>query len=251
MNEKIHHKEHELKSFITYYNMDATEFQFLNKLEADELAKLRNKISDEMEEGQKKIWETIAKVSKYMPNFLNAKVTEDILGAKIGASLSYYLPPKEALGIAAHFSTKFFCDILEHLIPEKIEGMIRESPYDLMKKAVDELVKRKNYFLVGSLIDFTPLSSVDRIARSIQHMPDLIFITYNADDKKRVLKLVENFDDIKIFSILKAGLGKECFSQFQEIYSEAHESLLKKTGQILLTKDKALHEQYELMVEKF
>jgi hypothetical protein len=96
------------------------------------------------------------------PNFLNAKVSEDILGPSIAANLSYHLHPKDAIGIAGHFSIKFFCDVLEHLVPEKIEAMINQSPFDLMRRAVNELLSRRNYFLIGSLIDYTPIDSVEK-----------------------------------------------------------------------------------------
>ena len=193
----------------------------------------------------------MAKVSKFMPNFLNAKVTEDILGPSIAANLSYHLPAKDALGIAAYFSIPFFCDVLEHLVPEKIVDMIKQSPFDLMRRAVNELIKRKNYFLIGSLIDYTPTESVDKIARGLSNLGDLISITYNARDKSRVLGLFKQFDDAKILGVMQAGLNTELANELKTIYEHADEELLDKTLRIIKAKDPNLLEKYNDMLSHF
>ncbi len=207
MSNKHEQKEFELKSINNLLGVHGSELSFLEKLEPEEINKLRNQIILFSQESQKDIWVPMAKVSKFMPNFLNAKVAEDILGPSITANFSYHLHPKDALGIAGHFSIKFFCDVLEHLVPEKIEPMINQSPFDLMRRAVNELLTRRNYFLIGSLIDYTPIDSVEKIARGIENLGELISITYNARDKARVLNLFKRFDDTKIYGVMVAGLN--------------------------------------------
>jgi hypothetical protein len=120
------------------------------------------------------------------------KSHHDILGPQITANLSYFLTPREAISIASHFSTSFFSDIIEHLVPERISEMIALTPFDQMRRAVNELIQRGNFFVIGSLIDFTPIESVDKIARGIPNPDHLIQITYNCQDKARVLNLFQN-----------------------------------------------------------
>lgn len=251
MSDKQEHKEFELKSIRNLLGIQNNALMFLDRLEAEELNELRQQIIIFMQDGQKEIWTPIAKVSKFMPNFLNAKVSEDILGPNITANLSYHLDPKDAIGIAGHFSIKFFCDVLEHLVPEKIENMIQQSPFDLMRRAVNELLTRKNYFLIGSLIDYTPIESVDKIARGITNLGDLISVTYNAQDKLRVLNLFKRFDDAKIFGVISAGLNTNLSEELKVIYEHADEELLNKTRKIIQSKDPILLEKFDTMVKKF
>jgi hypothetical protein len=180
-----------------------------------------------MQDGQKEIFQTIAKVSRFMPNFLNAKVSHDILGPQITANLSYFLTPREAISIASHFSTSFFSDIIEHLVPERISEMIALTPFDQMRKAVNELIQRGNFFVIGSLIDFTPIESVDKIARGIPSPDHLIQITYNCQDKARVLNLFQNFGEKRIQEVLIAGMKPEFYDQFKSIYEHADNSLIE------------------------
>lgn len=251
MSNKHEQKEFELKSIQNLLGVSGEDLSFLEKLEHSEINKLRNQIILFMQEGQKEIWVPMAKVSKFMPNFLNAKVSEDILGASIAANLSYHLNPKDAIGIASHFSIKFFCDVLEHLVPEKIEDMIQQSPFDLMRRAVNELLTRKNYFLIGSLIDYTPIDSVEKIAKGIENLGDLISITYNARNKSRVLNLFKRFDDNKIYGVMVAGLNGHLTEEIKTIYEHADEELLDKTRKIIQAKEPALIEKYNAMISHF
>jgi hypothetical protein len=251
MSNKQEQKEFELKSINNLLGVHGNELSFLEKLEPEEMNMLRNKIILFMQDGQKEIWVPMAKVSKFMPNFLNAKVSEDILGPSIAANLSYHLHPKDAIGIAGHFSIKFFCDVLEHLVPEKIEAMINQSPFDLMRRAVNELLSRRNYFLIGSLIDYTPIDSVEKIARGIENLGELISITYNARDKARVLNLFKKFDDNKIYGVMVAGLNSNLSEEIKTIYEHADQELLDKTKKIIQAKDAKLLEKYNDMINHF
>jgi hypothetical protein len=237
MSKDLEQKQFELKSIQNLLGLHSGGLSFLEKLEFNEINELRNQIIIFMQDGQKEVWAPIAKVSKFLPNFLNAKATEEILGAKIAANLSYHLPASDALGIAGHFSIKFFADVLENLVPEKIEDMIKQSPHDLMRRAVNELLKRQNHFLIGSLIDYTPIESVEKIARGIENMEDLILVTSNARDKKRVLKLFERFEETKIVAVVKAGLQEKLRDSFRMIYEQADEDLINKTKNILTSRD--------------
>ncbi len=251
MSNKHEQKEFELKSIHNLLGVQGNDLSFLEKLEPEEINKLRNQIILYMQDGQKEIWVPMAKVSKFMPNFLNAKVSEDILGPSIAANLSYHLHPKDAIGIAGHFSIKFFCDVLEHLVPEKIEGMINQSPFDLMRRAVNELLTRRNFFLIGSLLDYTPIDSVEKIAKGIENLGDLISITYNARDKARVLNLFKRFDDTKIYGVMVAGLNSNLSEEIKTIYEHADEELLEKTRRIIQAKDSSLLEKYNVMISHF
>ena len=120
-----------------------------------------------------------------------------------------------------------------------------------MRRAVNELLTRKNYFLIGSLIDYTPIESVEKIARGIENLGDLISITYNAQDKSRVLNLFKRFDDNKIFGVMVVGLNTNLSEEMKTIYEHADEELLEKTKKIIQSKDTALLEKYNLMLSHF
>jgi len=88
--DKSEKKEYELHSLQNIFGTSLEKISYLNKLNSEDLLSLKNLILETIQNGQKDIFVTIAKVSRFMPNFLNAKVSHDILGPQITANLSYY-----------------------------------------------------------------------------------------------------------------------------------------------------------------
>jgi hypothetical protein len=250
MSDEIEKKDFELHSLRNLLGIQPTDLPFLQKLEADEINSLKNQFVNTMQNGQKEIFVTIAKVSRYMPNFLNAKVSQDILGPQITANLSYYLTAKEAIGIAGYFPTAFFCDVIEHLIPEKIGEMISLTPFEQMRKAVNELIQRDNFFVIGSLMDYTPIESVDKMSRGISDPAHLIRITYNCQDKGRVLGLFQNFGEKRIFEVIAQGLEPVLFREMKVIYEHADSSLKEFTRKTIADQNPELMKRYDELVAK-
>jgi hypothetical protein len=250
MSDDKEKKDFELHSIRNLLGITTNDFPFLERLDAEEISQLKNQILLSMQNGQREIFVTIAKVSRYMPNFLNAKVSQDILGPQITANLSYFLTAKEAIGIAGYFPTSFFTDVIEHLIPEKISEMIGLTPFDQMRKAVNELITRKNYFVIGSLMDYTPLESVDKIARGIDDPEHLIHITYNCQDKTRVLNLFQNFGEKRIFEVISAGLTEALFPEMKIIYEHADASLKEFTKKTIEEKNPELLRRYMELIHQ-
>ena len=111
-------------------NTESKDFEFLQKLSADELRTLRVRMTEVMDLDQPEIWGRVAKVAKFMPNFLNAKVSETVLGALITANISTYVPIKDAISIMKNLSTPFLAEVAEYMIPEKSEELIENISVD-------------------------------------------------------------------------------------------------------------------------
>ena len=246
------HKYSEIQKMRGLLGLQESDLEFLSPLKLDQLSFLRLKITNAILEEQSGIWEPLARVSKFMPNFLNAKVSEDILGPQIAANITYHMPPKDALGIASHFSTKFFCDVLEHIIPEKIEHIIRESPFDLMKKVIQELRKRNNYLLIGSLIDVTPMNIVYKISMETTDL-EMIHIMDFIMKRDRLVELLEAYDENRILNLIKISiqLNKmegllESFSYTKVKTREKIENVLPKLSLEEIKKLKPIAETYNI-----
>ncbi len=226
------HKNSELQKIASLLDIPEEEIDFLGSLATEKLSFLRMKITKAILEEQSGVWEPLARVSKFMPNFLNAKVSEDILGPKITANITYHVPVKDALTIATHFSTKFFCDVLEHIVPEKIEHIIRDSPNDLMKRVVHELRKRKNYLLIGSLIDFTPIPSVHKISMEVDDS-EMIQIMDYITKRDRLTDLLDLYEDAKIIGLTKASIKLGKIEGLLEVFSYTKVKTKQKIERIL------------------
>lgn len=244
------HKNSEIQKIMSLLSVEQKDVDFLSTLSIDNLTFLRMKITTAILEEQSGVWEPLARVSKFMPNFLNAKVSEDILGPKITANITYHVPTKDALGIASHFSTKFFCDVLEHIVPERIEHIIRESPNDLMKKVVHELRKRQNFLLIGSLIDYTPIPSVHKISLEVDNS-EMIQIMDYITKRERLVELLDFYDDTKILGLIKASIKLMKMEGLLEVFSYTKSKTKDKVQKLIQRLSSEERDIYKLPAQAF
>jgi hypothetical protein len=231
-NQAESNNESEMSKLSQILRSSEEEISFLNSIKEEDLEFLRSRIHHAIMEEQAGVWEPIARVSKFIPNFLNAKVSQDVLGPQITANITYHVPTRDALSIASYFSTSFFCDVLEHIIPEKIQHIIEESPLDLMRKAVHELRKRKNFILIGNLIDYTPISYIHKISIEVDDK-DMVQILDHIQKRMRMIELLDLYEDAKIMGITKASLMLDKIDALKEIFEHAPFKAKEKVRKIL------------------
>lgn len=83
-------KKSEIQKIVHLLHSSEETMEYLNSHTHEQLTDLRLKITHAILEEQSETWEPLAKVTKFMPNFLNAKVSEDILGPSITANITYH-----------------------------------------------------------------------------------------------------------------------------------------------------------------
>ncbi|MCB1156516.1 MAG: hypothetical protein H7A25_15985 [Leptospiraceae bacterium] len=243
---ETHDKHIDMHKIAHLLEVKEEEIAFLESHSHEELSFLTEKLSTVIQEEHSGIWEPLARVSKYMPNFINAKVSEEILGPQITANLTYYMPTKEAVSISNYFSVSFLSDVMEHVNPARVEEVIKASPMDRMKKVVMELLKRKKYFVVAGLIDHTPVNINVEVSKNISpedlvELSDLITRTdvmakvmehYSESKNKEILlKVVDLNKEESIFEMMKTSSNlKSIFEQLSQSLPEAKKEKFNKAA---------------------
>ena len=245
-----HHKHSEIQKIISLLSVEEKELAFLNSLSLENLSFLRMKVTSAILEEQSGVWEPLARVSKFMPNFINAKVSEDILGPKITANITYHVPVKDAVGIASYFSTNFFCDVLENIVPEKIEHIIKDSPFELMRKVVLELRKRKNYLLIGSLIDYTPIPVVHKVSLEFSES-EMIEIMEYISKRDRMVELLDLYEDSRIIGLTRASIQLGKMEGLLEVFSSTKNKTRDKVERIIQRLSSQEKDTYKPIAESY
>lgn len=181
------------------------DFSFLKKMNAKELFLLRTKISDAIQDEHASTWEKLAAVAKFMPNFVNAKISQEILGPSISANLTYFVPLRDAISISSHFSDSFLADVTEHLIPSKSQLLLAEFPIEKIKKVIAQLEKRKGYYTMGNFVDYMPLERVTLFSKEIKSEETLLRTGTFANKKDRLAPVIKEFTDEKLKSLIITG----------------------------------------------
>ena len=212
-----------------------TNLSFLNKLTKEEIQLLRLKIVDISQFTQTDIWSRLTGVSKFFPNYMNAKVAETVLGALITANMSYYMPEKDAVSIMKYMSNSFLCNVSDFLIPEKAQKLISHIPIDLLKKITTELIKQKKYVTAAGFVDVLEMTRLLELSKVIYKEDDLIHIATYAGNKAYIAKIVEGFDDNRIGKIITYAYSNQLHENILNIFVHLSSNEVQRILKIVST----------------
>ena len=167
-------KETLIKKLISILKVEEKSYSFLDKLDLDELERLNTDIQEAMYNQQAEHWQRVAKVVKFFPNFMSAKVAQQVLGPSITANICYHVETKDLVGIAKNLSIPFLTEVAENLIPAKSRRVVNEMPLSSTKKVTEELMRKKEYFIASSFLEVIDSDKIMEIISSIYKESDLI-----------------------------------------------------------------------------
>lgn len=196
-------KQTEIQKLLHFLQInDDKEFSFLEKLTKEELHQLRLKIIDVSQFSQTDIWKRLTGVAKFFPNYMNAKISETVMGPLIAANMSYHMPEKDAIAIMKYMSTSFLATVSEYMTPEKAKNLINQIPMDILKKVTTDLVQKKKYMVAAGFVDVSDVPRLVELSKIIYKEEDLIRISSFVENKQYIAKIVEGFSDERLNKII-------------------------------------------------
>lgn len=214
---------------------DSNELSFLEKLNKDEIQLLRLKFVDVSQFTQTDIWKRLTGVSKFLPNYMNAKVAETVLGALITANMSYYMPIKDAISIMKHLSIPFLASVSEFLVPEKSQPLINQIPIELLKRVTTEVISKKRYIVAAGFVDVLDIPKLIELSKVIYKEEDLIRISSFVENKDYIAKIVAEFTDARLEKIIKTAYDTNLQDEVLTVFSHLSNKEIMRTFNIIST----------------
>lgn len=212
-------KQAEINKLLHLLQGNEADFDFLDRLSAEDLHKLFLHIQQAVQMEQAPVWERFGKVVRFMPAFINAKVAETAVGANITANICYHVPVKDAVGIAKYLSVPFLAEVSENLIPEKSQAIINGFPLDLMRKVIEYMIMKQSHYAIAGFVDYLEQWKVIELAKNIRDEKDLIRISVFVQNKQMLAELVQGFNDDKLFRTMIAAHELEEHNELMNIYN--------------------------------
>lgn len=221
----------QLNKIIATLKVESEEdLSFLKRLNATELEVLRNVIENLFEKELGQQLERLAKVVKFIPNFLTAKIAESAIGPMVTARITPYIEVKDAISIMKSLSVGFMAQTAEHIIPEKAKDLINTLPIEMMKKVVTHLVNGRHFSVIGGYVEITNDSRVLEIAKFIESEADLCKITSFVERKEKIVPVILNLPERKILRLIEAsfelGLEADLFDIFSKMDDKQHKKMI-------------------------
>jgi hypothetical protein len=209
------------------------DLSFLKKLNANELELLRETIENLFEQELGQQLERLAKVVKFIPNFLTAKIAESAIGPMVTARITPYIEVKDAISIMKSLSIPFMSHTAEFLIPSKAKNLINSLPMDLMKKVVAHLVKHHHFSVIGGFVEITDDNRVIEIANYIESEADLCRITSYVENKEKIVPVILHLSERKVLKLIEASFDLHLQNDLFDIFSKMNATQQKKIVAVL------------------
>ncbi len=219
----IHKIRHEL-------GLDNSQLGFLLDLKEADLNLLFDKISDRLDSDQSDIWEKLAIVSKFMPAYITAKMSETVMGEVVSANVAAHMKTKDALKVLKHLSTNFLAKVSIHLHPQKCKELINSIPIATIKKVCAELLKMKEYYTLAGFVDVLAIEKVLDVIKVIESESDLLNISSFVTKKSLIANIVEQLPNKRIAKLINSAytidMREEIFAILTELSSDQMHRIL-------------------------
>lgn len=213
-------KQTEIQKLLHFLQVESMkEFSFLEKLSKEELQLLRLKIIDISQFTQTDIWKRLTGVAKFFPNYMNAKISETVMGPLIAANMSYYMPEKDAIAIMKYMSTSFLANVSEYMTPEKAKNLINQIPMDILKRVTIELIDKKKFMVAAGFVDVSEIPRLVELSKVIKNEDDLIHISSFVENKSYIAKIVEGFSDERLIKIITYAYNNNIHEEVLTVFS--------------------------------
>jgi hypothetical protein len=222
-------KQTEIQKLLHFLQItDVSEFAFLDKLSKDEIHQLRLKIIDVSQFTQTDIWKRLTGVAKFFPNYMNAKISETVMGPLIAANMSYHMPVKDAISIMGYMSTQFLATVAEHMTPENARDLINQIPMAILKKVTTELVQSKKFMTAAGFVDVSDVPRLVELSKIIYKEEDLIRISTFVENKQYIAKIVEGFSDDRMDKIITIAYQHDMQQEVISVFSHLSNTQMQR-----------------------
>ena len=103
------------------------------------------------------------------------------------------------------FTPEFLSAVAQELIPEKAEPMLRDQPLELMRPCMQIMLANRDYYIMGSFIDFMPYEKLLALMNDINDPLASLQACSFCQRKDRMAQLVEHFSDEQVREFIVVG----------------------------------------------
>ncbi len=201
----------ELRRLALVLHKSEGQLGYLDSLDGAALMKLRTQLQTSLLDRFSNLFEKLANSGKLAPDALSALLCKKVFGPSLTANMSYYVPTDRSVKMCKHFDESFMADIARNQIPERAKDQLENLPVDLMKGVTRELIKSKDYPIMGGFTDHLPEDKGQVLMKEIDDPADNIRISSFAQRKDRIARLAVSMNDTRLKQLIEAAFQSEAF----------------------------------------
>jgi hypothetical protein len=164
---------------------------------------------------------TLAVISGILPKYLSAKIAQEMLGPRMVARMTSYIPAKRAIAIAQLLRIDFLSEVAIHLEPDRVVEIIEGSPNFMLINICRKLLEKGLFDIVGAFSDHLSKQKLKVLSEKLDDPHGLVQIAQKMQNKERIIETAVQFSDEYLFSLMD-GIS---YFKFYELASTVGQSL--------------------------
>lgn len=234
----------ETRRIAALLKVPSPQLAFLEACPPAALTKLRKRITAAGMERHRKTFERLSRVSGLMPAPIAARIARDVLGPEIVAQLTPFMAVDRAVSVSKQLPISFQADVSIHMVPESSSELLAALPHEVRRAVTRELLARGEYAVMGSVVDFLPVTVIPDLAREIQEPDALLEITAYVEDKSRLQRVVEDFPDARIAELLQSARATGRMVVLCELVAAVDQANQRRLRPLLGARGAELHDAW-------
>ena len=157
-----------------------------------ELIKEVKHYQEKIEEQQRPVYKAMAAATKLVPNFMVAKMSQDMLTPYIIAQVTTLLPPKEAGNIGKSFDPALLAEVATFVEPSLTAQIADTMGTGHVLKVMQVMCQREFFIKLGELSDALNERLLSQVAQKLKSSHDLASIVFHMKDENKIKLIKKN-----------------------------------------------------------
>jgi hypothetical protein len=185
---------------------------YLLEVDSEDLARLREQVSQAMFAGSAERFTLIAAASRVIPVSVAATIAQRALGPLLGAQMAGLLDPARAVRLAGRLQPEFLADVAMHLDPARAAAVISELPADLVGEVATVLAGRGDFVTMGRFVSYLEPGV---ISATFSRIPDAAMLqsAFVMEGKDRLDAIVALLPPDRIPRLMAAARADELWAE--------------------------------------
>ncbi|MFC5731278.1 MULTISPECIES: hypothetical protein [Nocardioides] len=194
----------EVEKLTAALGVTGDELMFLTASSPDEIRSLTGAVRTAIAERNAGRVQRVAGLTGMVPTSIASKVAQHAFGPRLSARVAAVIEPADAAKLAGHLPAPFLAQVAARLDPERVEGLIRGLPDQLLVDVGRQILADGEHAALGRLVAVVSTEVATRVVENAT-ADELLRVALYADDPAQLEAVIDELSDERLQGVLTAA----------------------------------------------
>jgi hypothetical protein len=230
-------QEAALAKLARLLDVGPAEVAFLDGVDLESLATLRDQVSDLLARDDAKRLRTVMAAAKLVPVPLAATIGEKWFGAAMCARFVGLVDPRMARQYARYLSVDFMADITARTDPRAVGGIVDELPLPTMQAIAATLLDRDDPYTLSHFVGYLPPEVVVEILAAIDDDAALVRIAGYVENVRVLDPVVALLPEARLVALVRATERDDLWPEALHLFGQLSAAQITRIATLLVHVD--------------